>query len=162
MQYINHRITTSPPALLNIFSQICLWKIWSWPISATNWVFAVWSEIFWPHKIKIVQSSITIQSRRSWWENTDPTRSRGSNRSWVRLCSVWLVISMVWRQLSFNLLYTHRVHCLKTIVPQFIDIDNFRIVRTQLSLSILTFSISFISRSSNIDAFFIIWTQWPL
>ena len=35
-----------------------------------------------------------------------------------------------------NLLCTYHVHCLKTIVAQFIDIDNFRIVRTQLSLSI--------------------------
>ena len=60
----------------------------------------------------------------------------GQTRRGYVFCSVWLVISMVWRQLSFNFLYTHHVHCLKTIVAQFIDIDNFRIVRTQLSLSI--------------------------
>ena len=53
-------------------------------IWVVRWVFEWWFVIFWRHVTMNVQNSITTQSRRSCWKNTDPPLSRESSRSWVR------------------------------------------------------------------------------
>ena len=67
-----------------IFSYL-FFEIWvCWPlIWVVRWVFEWWFVIFWRHVMMNVQNSITTQSRRSCWKNTDPPLSRESNRSWV-------------------------------------------------------------------------------